>query len=192
MDQNRNQSRQPQEQGEFEEKVIQIRRVSRKTKGGNRISFTALVIVGDRKGRVGVGLGKGPDVQAAVGKGGRLAKRDMVNVPLRGDTIPHTLKYKYGAARILLKPAPAGSGVIAGGSVRAVVEAAGVRNIVGKILGNNNKMSNVMATLGALREIEMLAKKHAHLNLRPKTKSEKQAKTVSKPATKKTSKTKKK
>ena len=149
---------------------MQIRRVSRKTKGGNRISFTALVITGDKKGRVGVGLGKGPDVQSAVGKGSRLAKRDMVNVPLKGDTIPHMIKTKYGAAKVLLKPAPAGSGVIAGGSVRAVVEAAGVRNIVGKILGNNNKMSNVMATLAALREIEILAKKHQHLNLRKKTK----------------------
>lgn len=167
MDRNRNQHQQQNRQpSEFEEKVLQIRRVSRKTKGGNRISFTALVIVGDRKGRVGVGLGKGLDVQSAVGKGSRLAKRDLVNVPLKGDTIPHMIKQKYGAAKVLLKPAPQGSGVIAGGSVRAVVEAAGVRNIVGKILGNNNKMSNVMATLAALRAIETLAKKHQYLNLK--------------------------
>lgn len=171
MDRNRNQhQQQPKQPSEFEEKVLQIRRVSRKTKGGNRISFTALVIVGDRKGRVGVGLGKGLDVQSAVGKGSRLAKRDMVTVPMRGDTIPHMIHQKYGAARVMLKPAPQGSGVIAGGSIRAVVEAAGVRNIVGKILGNNNKMTNVMATLSALRAIEVLAKKHAHLNLRKKTK----------------------
>lgn len=155
----------PKQPGDFEEKVLQIRRVSRKTKGGNRISFTALVIVGDRQGKVGVGLGKGLDVQSAVGKGARLAKRDLVTVPLEGDTIPHLIKWKYGAARVLLKPAPQGSGVIAGGSVRAVVEAAGVRNIVGKILGNNNKMTNVYATLYALREIEQLAKKHAYLKL---------------------------
>ncbi len=156
---------QPRQAGEFEEKVLQIRRVSRKTKGGNRISFTALVIVGDRKGKVGVGLGKGLDVQSAVGKGSRLARREMINVPLRGDTIPHMILQKYGAAKVLLKPAPQGSGVIAGGSVRAVVEAAGIRNIVGKILGNNNKMTNVMATLSALHEIEILAKKHSHLKL---------------------------
>jgi small subunit ribosomal protein S5 len=125
-----------------------------------------LVIVGDKKGKVGVGLGKGPDVQAAVGKGARLAKRDMVVVPLRGDTIPHQISQKYGSAKVFLKPAPQGSGVIAGGSVRAVVEAAGVRNIVGKILGNNNKMTNVYATLNALRAIQILAKKHSHLNLK--------------------------
>lgn len=156
---------QPRQPSEFDEKVLQIRRVSRKTKGGNRISFTALVIVGNKKGRVGVGLGKGPDVQSAIGKGSRLAKRDMVDVPLRGDTIPHLVNEKFGAAKVLLKPAPDGSGVIAGGSVRAVVEAAGIRNIVGKILGNNNKMSNVYATLGALRSIQNLAAKHAHLKV---------------------------
>jgi small subunit ribosomal protein S5 len=153
----------PRQPSEFEEKVLQIRRVSRKTKGGNRISFTALVIVGDKKGRVGVGLGKGLDVQNAVRKGVRLAQRDMVNVPLRGDTIPHEIKEKFGAARVYLKPAPQGSGVIAGGSVRAVVELAGIRNIVGKIMGNNNKMSNVYATLNALRSIEQLAGKHSQL-----------------------------
>lgn len=144
---------------EYDQKVLQVRRVSKKTKGGNRMGFTALVIVGDRKGKVGVGLGKAPDVKAAVTKGTRLAKRDMVNLPLVDGTIPHRIEHKFGAARVLLKPAPAGTGVIAGGSVRAVVEAAGVKNIVGKILGNNNKMSNVYATLGALREIETISQK---------------------------------
>lgn len=147
---------------EFDQKVLQVRRVSKKTKGGNRISFTALVIVGDHKSKVGVGLGKAPDVKAAVSKGARLAKRDMVNLPLVEGTIPHRIEYKFGAAKVLLKPAPSGTGVIAGGSVRAVVEAAGVKNIVGKILGNNNKMSNVYATLGALRAIETMSIKSSH------------------------------
>ena len=144
----------------MDQKVLQVRRVSKKTKGGNRMSFTALVIVGDKKGRVGVGLGKAPDVRAAVNKGTRLAKRDMVNLPLVEGTIPHRVEFKFRSGRVLLKPAPAGTGVIAGGSVRAVVEAAGVKNIVGKILGNNNKMTNVYATIGALREIETITKKH--------------------------------
>ena len=149
-------------ESEYDQKVLQVRRVSKKTKGGNRINFTALVIVGDRKGRVGVGHGKAPDVRSAVDKGSRLAKRDMVNLPLTDKgTIPHQIEYKFSAARVLLKPAPEGSGVIAGGSVRAVVEAAGVRNIVAKILGNNNKFTNVFATLGALREIEKMAEKRA-------------------------------
>lgn len=148
---------------EFEEKVLQIRRVSQKTKGGNRITFTALVIVGDQKGKVGVGLGKSLAVNTAIQKGARLAKRDMAQVPLVNGTIPHTITQKYGAARVLLKPAPAGTGIIAGGSVRAVVEAAGVKNIVAKILGNNNKMTNVFATLSALRAIQDLSKKHQQL-----------------------------
>ena len=147
---------------EFDQKVLQVRRVSKKTKGGNRISFTALVIVGDHKGKVGVGLGKAPDVKAAVSKGARLAKRDMVNLPLVEGTIPHRIEYKFGAAKVLLKPAPSGTGVIAGGSVRAVVEAAGVKNIVGKILGNNNKMSNVYATLVHSEPIETMSVKTAH------------------------------
>ena len=145
----------------FDQKFLQVRRVSKKTKGGNRIGFTALVIVGDHRGQVGVGLGKAPDVRAAVNKGTRLAKRDMVNLPLVNGTIPHRIEYKFRSGRVLLKPAPSGTGVIAGGSIRAVVEAAGVTNIVGKILGNNNKMTNVYATIGALREIETISRKHA-------------------------------
>lgn len=157
--------RQPDAQG-FSERVLEIRRVSRKTKGGNRISFTALVIVGDKAGKVGVGLGKAPDTAAAIQKGSRLARRDMVNVPLKEGTIPHRITEKYGAAEVMLKPAPEGSGVICGGAVRAVVEAAGVRNIVGKILGTNNKMSNVYATFHALQSIEQLAEKRAILRAR--------------------------
>lgn len=150
----------PTDNSGFNEKVLQIRRVSKKTKGGNRISFTALVIVGDGQGKVGVGLGKAVAVNTAIQKGSRLARRDMVNLPLINGTIPHQIHQKFGAAYVMLKPAPEGTGIIAGGSVRAVVESAGVKNIVAKILGNNNKMSNVFATLKALKAIESLSLIH--------------------------------
>lgn len=141
------------EEKEFEEKVIQINRVSKKTKGGNRISFSVLTVVGDRKGRVGVGLGKAPDVASAIGKGFTYAQKHLITVPMKGSTIPHEVQVKRGAAKILLKPAPEGSGIIAGGPVRAVVEAAGIRNISSKILGTTNKASNVYATLQALKRL---------------------------------------
>lgn len=140
---------------EFEEKVIQVNRVSKKTRGGNRIAFSVLVVVGDRKGRVGVGLGKALDVSTAVRKGINRAKRDLINVPMRGNTIPHEVRVKLGAAKILLKPAPPGTGIKAGGPVRAVVEAAGIKDIVSKILGSNNKASNVYATLEALKKLKL-------------------------------------
>jgi len=143
---------------EFEEKVVQINRVSKKTKGGNRISFSVLTVVGDRKGKVGVGLGKAPDVSAAIGKGFAYAKKHMIEVPMKGSTIPHETRAKFGAAQVLLKPAPEGSGIIAGGSVRVVVEACGIRNISSKILGTRNKASNVYATLEALKKLRRLPK----------------------------------
>lgn len=135
---------------EFEEKVVQVNRVSKKTKGGNKIGFSVLVVVGDRKGRVGVGLGKATVVSAAVAKGVSYAKKHLLTIPLKGTTIPHDVRVKRGAAQIMLKPAPKGSGVIAGGAVRAVVEAAGIKDISSKVLGTNNQASNVYATLKAL------------------------------------------
>jgi small subunit ribosomal protein S5 len=145
-------SRDRREPKEFDEKVIRISRVSKKTKGGNQISFTALVVIGDRKGRVGVALGKGRDVLSSIKKGVRKAKKRLINVPLvDGRTIPHELDLKLGAARLILKPAPKGTGVIAGGSVRSVVELAGIRDIVTKTLGTENKLSNVAATFKALQ-----------------------------------------
>ncbi|OGC96861.1 30S ribosomal protein S5 [Candidatus Amesbacteria bacterium RIFCSPLOWO2_02_FULL_48_11] len=144
----------PREPKEFEEKVVQVNRVSKKTKGGNRISFSALVVVGDRKGRVGVGLGKAKDVSSAIRKGSTYAQKHLISVPMSGTSIPHEMRVKVGAARILLKPAPAGSGVIAGGPVRAVVEAAGIRDVVGKILGTSNRASNVYAAFEALRRLK--------------------------------------
>lgn len=141
------------ENKEFEEKVVQINRVSKKTKGGNRIGFSVLVVVGDRKGRVGVGLGKAPDVPSAIAKSVNYAKKHLLRVNMKKTTIPHEVLVKRGAAKVLLKPAPPGTGVIAGGAVRAVVEAAGIRDIVSKILGSKNQASNVYTTLDALRQL---------------------------------------
>ncbi len=147
---------QPQVAKEFDERLVQVNRVSKKTKGGNRMSFSALVVVGDHKGRVGVGLGKATDVTSAMRKGSSFAQKHFITVPLKGTTIPHAIRIKLGAAKLLLKPAPPGSGVIAGGPVRAVMEAAGVKDVVGKILGSNNKISNVYATIKALEQLRQL------------------------------------
>lgn len=138
---------------ELEEKVVQVNRVSKKTKGGNRIGFSVVVVVGDKKGKVGVGLGKAPEVSSAVQKGVNYAKKHLITVPMRGTTIPHEIRIKRGAAKILLKPAPPGTGVIAGGAVRAVVEAAGIKDIVSKVLGTENRASNVYATIEALSQL---------------------------------------
>ena len=138
---------------EFAEKVIQVSRVSKKTKGGNKIGFSVLMVVGDRKGKVGVGLGKAGDVLSAIKKGVRLAKKNLFQVPLKGTTLPHDIRFKFGAAKLLLKPAPPGSGVIAGGSVRSVMEAAGVKDVSSKVLGTRNQASNVYATIAALKTL---------------------------------------
>ncbi len=134
----------------MEEKVVQLNRVSKKTKGGNKMRFAALVIVGNKNGRVGVGLGKSDDVSSAITKAAASARKRMIDVTIVRDTIPHSISIKKGAAQIMLKPAPAGTGIIAGGAVRAVVEAAGIKNISSKILGSDNKASNVYATFAAL------------------------------------------
>jgi len=141
---------------EFEEKVVQVNRVAKKTKGGNRISFSVLVVVGDKKSRAGVGLGKAPEVSEAIKKAVSYAKKHLITVPLRGTTIPYEILIKRGAAKVLLKPAPKGTGIIAGGAVRAVVEAAGIRDIVSKILGTENQASNVYATFEALSKLKEL------------------------------------
>lgn len=140
---------------EFEEKIVQVNRVSKKTKGGNKIGFSVLVVVGDKKGKVGVGLGGAPDVSSAVRKAVSYAKKHLYIVPMKGRTIPHEVRMKRGAAYVLIKPAPPGTGVIAGGAVRAVVEAAGIRDIVSKILGSKNQASNVYATMEALKQFKI-------------------------------------
>jgi small subunit ribosomal protein S5 len=146
---------------EFEEKIIQVHRVSKKTKGGNKIGFSVLVVVGDKKGRVGVGLGKAPDVAAAIRKGVNVAKKHLITVPIIKGTIPLEIRLKLGAAKVILKPAPVGSGVIAGGAVRNVVEAAGIHNISSKVLGTKNQASNVYATMEALKQLTVRNTKSA-------------------------------
>src|SRR3990167_2215613 len=144
---------------EFEEKIVQVNRVSKKTKGGNKIGFSALAVVGDGKGKVGVGLGKAPDVSSAIKKGVLVAKKHLIEVPIINGTIPFEFNIKLGAAKVLLKPAPPGSGVIAGGAVRSVVTAAGIRNISSKVLGTKNKARNVYATIEALKLLSIRYKR---------------------------------
>lgn len=141
---------------EFFERVVQVNRVSKKTKGGDKRSLSVLVVVGDKKGMVGVGLGKAAEVQSAVRKATAYAKKHLIKVNLKGRTIPHQILLKSGAAKVLLKPAPVGTGVIAGGAVRVVVEAAGISDIVSKILGTKNQASNVYATLSALSKLKKI------------------------------------
>ncbi len=137
----------------FEEEIVQVNRVSKKTKGGNKIGFSVLTVVGDKKGKVGVGLGKAPDVSSAIKKGVSLAKKHAIEVPIVNGTIPFGFNIKLGAAKIMLKPAPPGSGVIAGGAVRSVVSLAGIKNISSKVLGTKNQASNVYATIEALKRL---------------------------------------
>lgn len=138
---------------------MQVSRVSKKTKGGNQMGFAALVVVGNHKGKVGVGLGKAKDVMNAVQKAVKKAKRRLLEIPMQGTTLPFPVNMKVGAAKIMLKPAPSGSGIIAGGPVRAVLEAAGVHDASSKIKGTNNKASNVYATMEALRFIRTIVDK---------------------------------
>lgn len=144
---------------EFEETVVQIKRVSKKTKGGNKMRFSSLVVVGDKKGKVGVALSKAGDVRSAIRKSIEVAKRNMFTVPMNGNTLPCSVEEKFSAAKVILKPAPAGSGIIAGGPMRVVLEAAGVRDAVGKILGTRNQASNVYATIAALKKIKKISER---------------------------------
>lgn len=139
---------------EFEERIVHTKRVSKKTKGGNKIGFTALVVVGNKKGTVGVGLGKAPNISAAIQKGIKVAKKNAINVNLKEGTIPHTIEEKYKASIVKLMPAPEGSGVIAGGVVRDVLELSGIRNISAKLIGSNNKQCTVMCTVSALSKLK--------------------------------------
>ncbi|MFA6393650.1 MAG: 30S ribosomal protein S5 [Patescibacteria group bacterium] len=134
--------------------MIDIARVTRVMAGGKRMRFRACVAIGDKKGRVGIGLAKGADVSGAVTKAVNKAKKNMIKVRITNDTIPHEVRHKFGAAKLLFKPAPEGRGVIAGGAVRAVIELAGIKNIVSKILGTNNKVNNVKCAIEALKSLK--------------------------------------
>lgn len=140
---------------EFEERVISIDRVSRVVKGGRRFRFRTTVVIGDGKGRVGVGVGKGSEVMTSIQKAVAIAKKSMITVPMRGTSIPHEVHVRFCGAEIMLKPASEGTGVIAGGAVRAVVEAAGIHDLLTKSFGSTNKVNNAYAAIMALNELQL-------------------------------------
>lgn len=138
---------------EFEEKLVQVNRVAKVVKGGRRFNFSAVVVVGDGRGTVGAGTGKAAEVPDSIRKAGEDAKKHMIRVPMVGSTIPHDVRESYGASTVVLRPAAPGTGVIAGGGVRAVLEAAGIHDVLSKSLGNNNPINLVRATLLALSRL---------------------------------------
>ena len=143
----------PEAPREFEEVVVNIDRVARVVKGGRRFRFKALVVVGNRKDKVGVGVAKGADVQAAVAKATDVAKKHLVTIPLNGETIPHDSEVKFTGAHVLIKPAAPGTGIIAGGVVRQIIGVTGIRNMLSKSLGSTNKVNIAYATIEALRQL---------------------------------------
>lgn len=161
----------------YEEQLIQVRRVAKVTKGGKRLKFRALVVVGDGAGKVGVGLGKASEVPDAIRKAVNRAKKDSIEIPLKGTTIPHEVWGKWGAAKVFLKPAVPGTGIIAGGPVRAILQKAGVKDVLSKSFGSNNQVNVAFATMEALKNLitfkekmEILGKKRVKEDSDDKTK----------------------
>jgi small subunit ribosomal protein S5 len=152
----RNRFRQEKPKDEFESKLLDLARVSHTRAGGKKMKFRALIVSGDKKGKIGFGLGKGGDVAMAIEKATRLSKKSMVLVPIVNESIPHEVQSKFGAAKILLRPQRKGRGLVAGGTVRLVCQLAGIRNISSKVLGGTgNKINNVRATIGALKKLKV-------------------------------------
>jgi small subunit ribosomal protein S5 len=151
-------SRKPNSEGreprEFDQKVVEVSRVTRVVAGGKRMRFRALVVVGDKKGRVGFGLRKGVDVAESVNKAVNQAKKHMITLPLAGDTIPHEVVVKYKSSRLILKPTRTGTGIVAGGAIRAVMDLAGVKNVMSKMLGSSNKVNNIKAVFKAFESMK--------------------------------------
>jgi len=143
---------------EFEQRILDIARVTRVMAGGKRMNFRACIAIGDKKGKVGIGLGKGADVTMAVNKAVNHAKKDMITVATVNDTITHEIHHKEGAARLLFKPARSGKGIIAGGVARVILELAGIKNVTSKQLGTNNKINNARCTIEALRSLHVTEK----------------------------------
>ncbi len=139
---------------EFEQHLVDLARVTRVVKGGKRLSFRACIVINNKQGEIGTGIAKGADVSIAIEKAVKKAKKNLIKPPIVNETIPHWIRAKYGAAEVLLRPAPKGHGIVAGGVVRTVLSAAGIKNVTAKILGSNNKMNNVQATIKALQSFK--------------------------------------
>jgi len=140
---------------EFEKRVLQVDRVSRTVRGGKRVRFRALIIMGNRAGKVGIGIGKASEVVDAVNKAIKIAQKEMIEVAIHNETIPHRIELHYGSAHIILRPAKRGTSIVAGGAIRAICDLAGIKNIVAKILGTANKINNAKATIEALKRLKI-------------------------------------